>query len=101
MKLTSEGLVNFDYEWVFDFEIPYEYVMWRALYQLYEKYAAYLKAHFSKRKFLILLGIAEENISIYEAMERSFSECVYGKNNRENYLTLYQKRAIMQEVRWI
>ncbi len=101
LKITENGLFNFDYEWVFDFEIPYEYVIWRALYQLYDKYAAYLKAHFTKKQFLALLGINEENIPIYEVMEKSFSEYVHGKNNKENYLSLYQKRAIMQGVRWI
>lgn len=43
LKLTDNGqLYSLDYEWCFDFPIPYEYVIWRAAWHLHEEYKAYL-----------------------------------------------------------
>lgn len=102
-KLAGDGKIyNFDYEWVFEFPIPYQYVLWRALRQLYIKYLVYLKNQISERDFLGQFGIDTGHMQIFEKMERKFGEYVFGEgNSREGYLLNYKKSALMQSVRWI
>ena len=99
-KMTETGHVyNFDYEWIFDFTIPYEYVIWRAAEQLYDKYMIYLKDKISKIKFLKEVGITEQNILVYEKMDKYFAEYVFGINLCEQYQKNYCKQVIMQSLR--
>lgn len=100
LKLEKDKLVNFDFEWVFDFPIPYEYVLWRAAYQLYDKYAVYLKPQISKEKFLAEVGVNLENISIYKYMEKKFGEYVCGEKGCEKYLNNYEKSVCMQSFQF-
>ena len=96
IRMGEDGqLYCYDYEWIFDFLIPYEYVLWRAAKILYEKYMAYLKSKVSKQEFLMKVGIAQENIQIYEAMERNFGRYV---TESQTYLYNYRKSSIMQTV---
>lgn len=94
LKLVGDCLYNYDYEWVFEFPIPYEYVLWRAITQLYDKYAVYLRNEVSKKCFLILLGIDESKISAYEKMEYHFAKYVYGNK----YIDQYRKEVITQTI---
>lgn len=98
LKLTSDGqLYCFDYEWVFDFLIPYEYVIWRSASQLYKKYMIYLKNRISKSDFFSEIGLLKENCVIYERMENNFHTYVYGN---EDYLKNYRKSSLMQQLRF-
>lgn len=96
VKVGEDGqLYCYDYEWIFDFPIPYEYVLWRGAKILYEKYMAYLKRMISKQEFLVKVGISQENIQIYEAMERNFGRYV---TENQKYLHNYRKSSIMQAI---
>lgn len=94
LRLTDGGVVNFDYEWVFDFPVPFEYALWRAVNQLYDKYAVYLKPQVSREDFLSGAGISMERACAYETMEKHFAAYVYG----EPYMRQYQKHAMSQTV---
>lgn len=101
-RLAKDGKVyNFDYEWVFEFPIPYQYVLWRALKQLYVKYMVYLKGQMAEDIFFRHFGIDENSIRIFEKMEKKFSEYVLGTGNAEIYLPNYRKMAFMQSIRWV
>lgn len=101
-KLTEDGKVyNFDYEWIFEFPIPYQYVLWRALRQLYIKYLVYLKNQISECDFLGRFGIDEYSMQIFGKMEKNFSQFAFGKDYREKYLSNYRKNAFMQSIRWV
>lgn len=102
MKLV-EGFkaVSFDCEWIFDFPIPYEYVLWRTLNRLYIEYMVYLREQLSKKEFLMKFGISPENALVFEKMERVFMDYVHGKNGEERYLKNYRKGAFMQNIRWV
>ncbi len=96
LKLTEDNqLYCFDCEWVFDFLIPYEYVIWRSAVQLFMKYMVYLKKHISKNEFLLRVGFKQENLLIYEKMEKNFHNYVYGN---EDYLKKYRKSSVMQQL---
>lgn len=102
LKLTPDNeLYSFDYEWVFDFLIPYEFVIWYSANQLYEKYRAYLKNRISKEAFLTGVGITKENIPIYENMDWKFGRYVLGKNGEKNYLLNYRKNAVIQNIKFL
>lgn len=95
-KVTEDNqLYCFDYEWILNFLIPHEYVIWRSAKFLYEKYRMYLKQGMSKVEFYISIGISEKNISIYEKMEKNFMDYVL-KN--ANYLDNYRKKSIRQTI---
>lgn len=101
-KIADGGKVyNFDYEWIFEFPIPYKFVLWRALRQLYMKYLVYLKAQISADGFFAQFSIDKNNVKIFEKMEKNFYDYVLGKDRRDNYLTNYRKNAFMQNFRWV
>lgn len=99
LKLANgEKLYCFDYEWVFDFLIPYEYVVWRSASQLYNKYVVYLKNKISRMDFFLKIGFSKENVYVYEQMERNFYKYVYGE---EDYLNHYRKSFMTQQIKFI
>ncbi len=102
LRLTADSRVyNFDYEWIFEFPIPYYYVLWRALWQLYIKYMVYLKNQISMDDFYAQFGIDPEDVEIFKKMEQSFSYYVRGTDHAEIYLPNYRKNAFMQTIRWV
>lgn len=100
-KISETGrLVNFDYEWVFTFPIPHEYVLWRAVYQLYDKFAAYLRPQISKEEFVIKAGIKKGHLPVYQRMERKFGEYVCGEKGEEKYINHYEKIVFTQTIQF-
>ena len=88
MMLTSDGLYCLDYEWVFQFPIPVQFVKYRTLYYFYQQYHS-LMDYDSKESFLKEFGISAEMAGRYQAMEQSFQEYVHGENQRiylENFM---------------
>lgn len=100
-KIDQTGsLVNFDYEWIFEFPIPYEYVLWRAVYQLYDKFAVYLLPQLTKEAFVIKAGIKEKNLPVYKKMEKKFGEYVCGERGCEKYINHYEKSVVTQTIQF-
>lgn len=93
IRITSSGAYVIDYEWVFDFPIPHEYVIWRSLSQLFSKYRMYIGQQLTLGYFLEKLGISNENQQIYNKMDICFAEYVYGKKRNEEYTRRYRKNA--------
>lgn len=102
LKITADNqLYCFDYEWVFDFPIPYKYVIWRSAWQLYGKFYAYLKGSLSAEQFLEMVGLRREDLRIYAKMDYNLSSYVYGENMNEKYPENYRKSVIMQDIRFL
>lgn len=93
IRVTAEGTYVIDYEWVFDFPIPHEFLIWRSLGQLYDKYRMYIGRQISQKIFLERLGISDENRQIYVKMSACFAEYVSGKGCSEVYTRRYRKNA--------
>lgn len=88
LRLTKEGRVYcIDNEWVYDFPIPYGYVVWRSASQLYTKYSIYLKNKISRNTFLKMIGINEKHFVTYATMEKHFINNVW----EEDYKARYRK----------
>lgn len=101
LKISENRLSNFDYEWVFDFPVPWEYVLWRMAVQTYDRYATYLNKKITQLTFFERLGIDCKNIDTYNRMDSNFTDYVFGKNKAEDYLKNYQKNAYVRMVRFV
>lgn len=99
--IKDEVVYCFDYEWIFDFPIPYEYVIYRSVIYFYEKYCMYFARKLSRNKMLNELGVKSQNISVYDEMEKKFQEFVYGREMNDNYLKNYVKPCGMIELKGI
>ncbi len=97
LRLKEDKVYCFDNEWVFDFPIPYEYVIWRVLWDFYEKYVVYLKSNISWIEFVGCFGIIKENDRIYREMEICFNRYVYCD---KYYLDNYRQMIINSNITW-
>ncbi len=68
--LTEEKWTYIDNEWVFDFEIPAEYVLWRTLSQLHEN--SKLKNIITLTGINEFLGINEQTTLVFAKWEQHF-----------------------------
>ncbi|MGE5329793.1 MAG: glycosyltransferase [Deltaproteobacteria bacterium] len=105
-----------DYEWVFDFPIPLDFIIFRSINIFSAKYINYFKDFISIKEIYENAGISDEMIKVFEGFESSFQEYVFGKkkicvikedylklsetvSNLENDLSLKSKRIEEQAVR--
>lgn len=101
LKRQSNGKVmSFDFEWVFDFPIPYEFVIWRAADIIYTEYHAYLRNKISRVDYLTAIGIGQDKQKIFRKMDRHFIDYVYGKRCCEEYTSKYKKRSFMSQIKF-
>ena len=100
--ILKDGIVYcFDYEWIFDFPIPYEYVIYRSVVSFYNKYHMYFLKKLSRIEMLSQIGVKAENIPVYDKMETKFREHIFGDNLKENYLKNYVKPSGMIEIKGV
>ena len=90
---TDNGYVCLDYEWVFDFPIPEEFVKYRALFYYYSNNRAYLCRFFDSDEFLQMFGIDSQKKKIFEAMDDRFQQYVHGENRKYIYTANYKKQV--------
>ena len=90
---TPEGrLLCLDYEWVFDFPIPVEYLIYRTIYYYYCENVHYIKI--AEAEIWDSFGLSEEQISLFRRMDDNFQQYVHGKNRRYMYMANYGKKSI-------
>ena len=86
--LVGEEWFCLDYEWVFSFPIPVEYIRYRILFYFFRQYKSLLTGYKDVEAWLGEFHITQEAMGIYEAMERNFQKYVHGENQKiylENY----------------
>ncbi len=82
-----------DYEWVFDFEIPKGYIIYRTLLYLYTEKAELLKDRIRFEDFIRSFSLDRGSIHIYQKMEECFQQYVHGKDRRYIYTNNYLKKT--------
>lgn len=87
---TGECVI-LDYEWVFDFPVPLDYLKYRTIYYYYSKFNGYLAGRISEAAFLEEFGITGEMAEQFAKMENGFQQYVHGENRKYIYTTNYQK----------
>lgn len=85
MIMDGDKVVCIDYEWVFDFPVPVEFAVYRCAEIFYKKYQMYIMHKYNLFQFLTALGIEEEDISVYESMNRYFYKVTDGDGRLDNY----------------
>lgn len=96
--LQDGKVLCFDYEWIFDFPIPYEYVLYRSVEAFYIKYGMYFSRSIALDEFAKKVGIEEMNIPVYRDMQKSFYAYVHGDNQEYQYLKRYIKPCGMIQL---
>lgn len=90
MLVAQDGVYALDYEWVFTFPIPVNFLKYRTLIYFYQKYES-LMGDGSPEEFLKEFSIDVELLPLYQKMERGFQEYVHGENQR-----IYQEDFIVE-----
>ncbi len=94
--MVEEGrLVFMDYEWVFDFPIPLEYVRWRLLSYFYRRHRELMEDQ-GLGPYLEAFGIDAQRAAVYESMEEHFQAYVHGDGS-QGYMANYLKPVITLE----
>lgn len=73
----KEEAIIFDYEWVYDIAIPKDYVIYRVLSRLYDKYFAEISARIDFEDFVEQFNISKEKQEKYRKMESAFIQYIF------------------------
>ncbi|MGN0482386.1 MAG: glycosyltransferase [Lachnospiraceae bacterium] len=83
-----------DYEWVFEFPLPEEFMRFRTVYYFYNKNREVLETVISEKKLLEECGISSELYDVYRTMDDLFQQHVHGKDREYMYLAQYGKTGM-------
>jgi hypothetical protein len=72
-----------DYEWVFEFALPMEFLIYRSVKRFNFKYREYLEAFVALPEILAHVNIDVGSREAFDKMEEGFQEYVYGKYGRD------------------
>ena len=90
--LESGKNIIIDYEWIMNFSIPINFVIYRAIHGLCVKYSQLMKDIFAEEELLEIMGISQEDASEYRKMENKFIQYVYGtEKSYDKILKNYEK----------
>lgn len=87
---TKDGIWCMDYEWVYEFPIPFSFLCYRNLHYFYERY----KGNFGwqdEAAFLEQFGISEPEQQVFGRMEAAFQTWVHG-DGEQGYLKNYRQK---------
>ncbi|MDB9822384.1 class I SAM-dependent methyltransferase [Deltaproteobacteria bacterium] len=85
----------FDYEWVFNFSIPVNFVIFRNIEAFCGKYTEYIKDFISLQELLDRYKISNAEIKIYRRMEKIFQAYVMGKSEDYMIKKAYKKPLVL------
>lgn len=94
--IVADGKVFcIDYEWVFDFPVPFEFVLYRCAEVFYLKYGMYFMHQYNFESFVEMVGVKKENIAVYRQMNAFF----YRKTSGEGNIERFRKESGMLEIK--
>ncbi|MCR5053260.1 MAG: glycosyltransferase, partial [Lachnospiraceae bacterium] len=78
MEMPSGELLGFDYEWTFDISVPKDYIYYRILSHVYDKYDV-LQDDMTLRDFIKKTGIiaSDDELDLFERMELCLMTYLY------------------------
>ena len=95
-RCDGNRLVCIDNEWVYEFPIPVDYVVWRMIKEFYYSYGAYVKHQMKMQDICCNVGLEKCDLRIFENMERGFASRLFGTKSVEVYLNNYVKPCMIQ-----
>ena len=102
---TEQGVYCLDYEWVYDFPVPVDYIKYRTLLYLHTPWANSFFDGISRDELMSWFGLGPEECEIYWRMEKRFQQSIHGANWKYRYLDQYNKtrrplKALLDENEW-
>lgn len=93
--IEADGkLINLDYEWVFDFPIPVDFLKYRSIRYFYNERQNSMFDGISRDTVLNWFGYDQKKQDLFWSMESHFHQRVYGENWKYLYLDRYKKGEI-------
>lgn len=92
VRLSDGRLVCLDYEWVFDFPIPVDYLIYRTVYYYFSENIHYIKIN--ELEFLAEFGISAPKMLIFRKMDDHFQQYAHGSGRRYMYTSNYAKKTL-------
>ena len=92
VRLPDGRLVCLDYEWVFDFPIPVDYLIYRTVYYYFSENIHYIKI--SEPEYLAEFGITEQKMKLFRRMDDEFQQHAHGRNRKYIYTSNYAKKTL-------
>jgi hypothetical protein len=80
-----------DYEWFFPFQVPVNYIVYRALWAFHFKYANVMNDVVTLLELYESFQIRETDVAVFEDMNRHFDIYVYGESGAHRVLEKYKK----------
>lgn len=93
IMVQNQQKIIIDYEWIFDVVLPVNFVIYRSIFALYVKNAEFFRGQYTWQELYESMGMTAEEVAVYEKMNESFNEYVYGGEFSYNHLLpQYAKR---------
>ena len=90
---TEDELICLDYEWVYGFPVPVDYIRYRVLFHLYNEWSSSVLDGITREAFMEWFGLNRSEQAMYWNMESCFQQEIHGKEWAYHYLEKYRKRA--------
>lgn len=90
IMMNGEKMTCLDYEWVFDFPVPVDFMRYRVVHYFYKAHPETAKIA-AEETALAAFGIAEQDVEIFVAMEQSFQRYVFGGEQDCRYTENYRQ----------
>ncbi len=94
IMVQGERWICLDYEWVFDFPVPLDFVRYRIILYYYRHHSGLFESRYDVTGLLERLGIDRPMAIQYAKMEKAFQEYVHGKDNCYTYLNRYARQSM-------
>lgn len=82
---NGEVPILIDCEWVYPFEIPISYILYRSLYSFWTKHQLQIRPYFEIEELYHIAEIDSSIVEQYDKMEQNFQRNVHGQNALEKY----------------
>lgn len=86
--------VLLDYEWVFNFPVPVDFLKFRTAAYFYDRHNLYFSGKYTRAAYFEKLGFDPEDIGCFDRMEEKFQEFVRGEDQKYHCLKAYEKKII-------
>lgn len=90
----EEQYLVIDPEWIFEMLVPVNFVYYRAIYLLFDKFGKTVESLISLEEFYQIYGITAEEAEIYRMMDIEFMKYVFGsKGDYADLIVEYRKKV--------
>lgn len=93
VRQPDGSLVCLDYEWVFDFPIPAEYLIYRTVYYYFSENRPYIQKYMQEEELLSTFGLTPAKARLFSEMDDHFQQYVHGKGRKYCYPSRYEKKT--------